>query len=150
MYFVINVSTMNGRQLNFLNIFFIQATLKPQDRILLITVVTPKNLVRMLEFLHAQFVSVLSENPSLSRISDCLFDITWYNFQSLSLGLFRSDYLMQQPEGNKLIQVEFNTVASSFGAITTHLPAMSRYRQLTARVSTLIFFERIMAWTYSV
>ncbi|KOB72384.1 Glutathione synthetase, partial [Operophtera brumata] len=29
---------------------------------------------------------------------------------SLSLGLFRSDYLMQQPEGNALKQVEFNTM----------------------------------------
>ncbi|CAH2097555.1 unnamed protein product [Euphydryas editha] len=47
--------------------------------------------------------------------------------QSLSLGLFRSDYLMQNPEGNKIKQVEFNTVASSFGAISSNLPAMSRY-----------------------
>ncbi|KAL0861287.1 hypothetical protein ABMA27_008848 [Loxostege sticticalis] len=51
--------------------------------------------------------------------------------QSLSLGLFRSDYLMQKG-GNHIKQVEFNTVASSFGAISTNLPAMSRYilRQL--------------------
>ncbi|XP_004927648.1 glutathione synthetase isoform X2 [Bombyx mori] len=52
--------------------------------------------------------------------------------QSLSLGLFRSDYLLQHPDGNVLKQVEFNTIASSFGAITSHLPNMSRYilRQL--------------------
>ncbi|XP_026483270.1 glutathione synthetase-like isoform X2 [Vanessa tameamea] len=52
--------------------------------------------------------------------------------QSLSLGLFRSDYLLQYPEGNKIKQVEFNTVASSFGAISSNLPDMSRYilRQL--------------------
>ncbi|XP_030036720.2 glutathione synthetase isoform X2 [Manduca sexta] len=52
--------------------------------------------------------------------------------QSVSLGLFRSDYLMQHPDGNRIKQVEFNTIASSFGAITSHLPAMSRYilRQL--------------------
>ncbi|XP_026483272.1 glutathione synthetase-like isoform X3 [Vanessa tameamea] len=51
---------------------------------------------------------------------------------SLSLGLFRSDYLLQYPEGNKIKQVEFNTVASSFGAISSNLPDMSRYilRQL--------------------
>ncbi|XP_030036721.2 glutathione synthetase isoform X3 [Manduca sexta] len=51
---------------------------------------------------------------------------------SVSLGLFRSDYLMQHPDGNRIKQVEFNTIASSFGAITSHLPAMSRYilRQL--------------------
>ncbi|XP_053617984.1 glutathione synthetase-like isoform X2 [Plodia interpunctella] len=46
--------------------------------------------------------------------------------QSLSLGLFRSDYLMQR-DGNKIKQVEFNTIASSFGAITSNLPSMFRY-----------------------
>ncbi|XP_060807244.1 glutathione synthetase isoform X2 [Amyelois transitella] len=46
--------------------------------------------------------------------------------QSLCLGLFRSDYLMQR-DGNKIKQVEFNTIASSFGAITSNLPAMFRY-----------------------
>ncbi|CAH0760223.1 unnamed protein product [Diatraea saccharalis] len=52
--------------------------------------------------------------------------------QSLSLGLFRSDYLMQNADRNAIKQVEFNTIASSFGAITSNLPAMSRYilRQL--------------------
>ncbi|XP_047506361.1 glutathione synthetase-like isoform X2 [Pieris napi] len=52
--------------------------------------------------------------------------------QSLSLGLFRSDYLMQQPDSNRIKQVEFNTVAASFGAITSYLPTMFRYilRQL--------------------
>ncbi|XP_022818198.1 glutathione synthetase-like isoform X2 [Spodoptera litura] len=52
--------------------------------------------------------------------------------QSVSLGLFRSDYLMQNTESNKIKQVEFNTVASSFGAMTSYLPTMSRYilRQL--------------------
>ncbi|XP_049879708.1 glutathione synthetase-like isoform X2 [Pectinophora gossypiella] len=52
--------------------------------------------------------------------------------QSTSLGLFRSDYLLQQPQQNRIKQVEFNTIASSFGAITTYLPCMSRYilRQL--------------------
>ncbi|XP_050552383.1 glutathione synthetase [Spodoptera frugiperda] len=52
--------------------------------------------------------------------------------QSVSLGLFRSDYLMQNTESNKIKQVEFNTVASSFGAMTSFLPTMSRYilRQL--------------------
>lgn len=48
--------------------------------------------------------------------------------QSVSLGLFRSDYLMQNTESNKIKQVEFNTVASSFGAMTSFLPTMSRYR----------------------
>lgn len=51
-------------------------------------------------------------------------------FQSLSLGLFRSDYLMQQPDANRIKQVEFNTVAASFGAITSNFPTMYRYRHL--------------------
>ncbi|KAM3961425.1 glutathione synthetase isoform 2-T2 [Aphomia sociella] len=52
--------------------------------------------------------------------------------QSISLGLFRSDYLMHVADENRIKQVEFNTVAASFGAITSNLPAMSRYilRQL--------------------
>ncbi|CAB3229458.1 unnamed protein product [Arctia plantaginis] len=52
--------------------------------------------------------------------------------QSLSLGLFRSDYLMQQADKYKIKQVEFNTIATSFGAISSRLPAMTRYilRQL--------------------
>ncbi|CAG5030689.1 unnamed protein product [Parnassius apollo] len=52
--------------------------------------------------------------------------------QSISLGLFRSDYLMQCTEANRIKQVEFNTIAASFGAMTSNLPAMFRYilRQL--------------------
>ncbi|XP_021198079.1 glutathione synthetase isoform X2 [Helicoverpa armigera] len=52
--------------------------------------------------------------------------------QSISLGLFRSDYLMHNEDSNSIKQVEFNTVASSFGAMTSYLPTMSRYilRQL--------------------
>ncbi|XP_026750424.2 glutathione synthetase-like isoform X3 [Galleria mellonella] len=51
---------------------------------------------------------------------------------SVSLGLFRSDYLMHTADQNRIKQVEFNTVAASFGAISSNLPAMSRYilRQL--------------------
>lgn len=41
--------------------------------------------------------------------------------QSLNLGLFRSDYLMQAGEHSGIKQVEINTVASSFGGIATVL-----------------------------
>ncbi|XP_026332660.1 glutathione synthetase-like isoform X2 [Hyposmocoma kahamanoa] len=47
--------------------------------------------------------------------------------QSYSLGLFRSDYLMQLRDQNRIKQVEFNTIASSFGGITSFLPTMNRY-----------------------
>lgn len=56
--------------------------------------------------------------------------IHWH-FQSLTLGLFRSDYLMQAGEANNIKQVEFNTIASSFGAVTSNLPTMARYRRLS-------------------
>ncbi|XP_026332661.1 glutathione synthetase-like isoform X3 [Hyposmocoma kahamanoa] len=46
---------------------------------------------------------------------------------SYSLGLFRSDYLMQLRDQNRIKQVEFNTIASSFGGITSFLPTMNRY-----------------------
>lgn len=73
----------------------------------------------------------------LDRISQCCI------FQSLSLGLFRSDYLMQCTENNSIKQVEFNTVAASFGAITSYLPTMSRYRHLLlGAIRTLGNFER--------
>lgn len=47
--------------------------------------------------------------------------------QCIMLGLIRSDYLPQSHEGNRIKQVEINTIASSFGGIGTHLVAMQRY-----------------------
>jgi len=43
-------------------------------------------------------------------------------FQSLSLGLFRSDYMVHQETTNEtpvIKQVEFNTIASSFGGLSS-------------------------------
>ncbi|GAO49891.1 glutathione synthase [Saitoella complicata NRRL Y-17804] len=50
--------------------------------------------------------------------------------QSLSLGLFRSDYLLHQAEGDEEVsikQVEFNTVSSSFGALSTRVSDLHRH-----------------------
>ncbi|GAA5900487.1 hypothetical protein JCM5296_001560 [Sporobolomyces johnsonii] len=51
--------------------------------------------------------------------------------QPISLGLFRSDYLIHAPSENKdtweLKQVEFNTISSSFGALSTRVGEMHRY-----------------------
>lgn len=41
--------------------------------------------------------------------------------QKISLGLIRSDYLLDSSD-KKAKQVEINMIASSFGALTTHLP----------------------------
>ncbi|BGP50025.1 Glutathione synthetase [Rhodotorula kratochvilovae] len=52
--------------------------------------------------------------------------------QPLSLGLFRSDYLVHAPEGtdpseHTIKQVEFNTISSSFGALSTRVGELHRY-----------------------
>ncbi|CAH2242986.1 jg13429 [Pararge aegeria aegeria] len=61
--------------------------------------------------------------------------------QTLSLGLFRSDYLMQNPDGNRIKQVEFNTVASSFGALTSYLHDMTRYPTIARDVSMTLLIS---------
>ncbi|GAA5986277.1 hypothetical protein JCM11641_004876 [Rhodosporidiobolus odoratus] len=51
--------------------------------------------------------------------------------QPLSLGLFRSDYLLHSPPSSpsslSIKQVEFNTISSSFGCLSTRVSALHRY-----------------------
>ncbi|GAA6030198.1 hypothetical protein JCM8097_008983 [Rhodosporidiobolus ruineniae] len=51
--------------------------------------------------------------------------------QPLSLGLFRSDYLLHSPPSNpadlSLKQVEFNAISSSFGCLSTRVTDLHRY-----------------------
>ncbi|KAI0345594.1 glutathione synthase [Trametopsis cervina] len=50
--------------------------------------------------------------------------------QPLQLGLFRSDYMVHLPDANEpasLKQVEFNTISSSFGALSERIAALHRY-----------------------
>lgn len=47
--------------------------------------------------------------------------------ESLSLGLFRSDYMVNSSDANEIKQVEFNTIASSFGGISSNLQSLHRY-----------------------
>ena len=50
--------------------------------------------------------------------------------QSWHLGLFRSDYLLHNPDGDKQVslkQVEFNTISSSFGTLSSRAAALHRY-----------------------
>lgn len=52
--------------------------------------------------------------------------------QDLSLGLFRSDYMVHQDPSHSdsapgLKQVEFNTIASSFGGLSSQVSALHRY-----------------------
>ncbi|KAH0544397.1 hypothetical protein FGG08_001423 [Glutinoglossum americanum] len=60
--------------------------------------------------------------------------------QDLSLGLFRSDYMIHidhaTPNSNpELKQVEFNTIASSFGGLSTQVSALHRHVKSTLQGS---------------
>jgi len=49
--------------------------------------------------------------------------------QNLSLGLFRSDYMVHQAEADAtpvIKQVEFNTIASSFGGLSSQTSGLHR------------------------
>ncbi|XP_011182019.2 glutathione synthetase isoform X2 [Zeugodacus cucurbitae] len=47
--------------------------------------------------------------------------------QAYSLGLLRSDYLAHMFEDNSVKQVEINTIASSFGGISTHMMPLQSF-----------------------
>lgn len=47
--------------------------------------------------------------------------------QCAMLGLIRSDYIQHIHDGNRIKQVEANTIASSFGGIGTHIVTMQRF-----------------------
>jgi glutathione synthase len=48
--------------------------------------------------------------------------------QNLALGLFRSDYMVHQDQGELQIkQVEFNTIASSFGGLSVQTSLLHKY-----------------------
>ncbi|KAF7646405.1 hypothetical protein LDENG_00188240 [Lucifuga dentata] len=49
--------------------------------------------------------------------------------QSVVLGLNRSDYMLDQREGGKLSlkQIEINTIAASFGGLSSHTPDLHRF-----------------------
>jgi glutathione synthase len=49
--------------------------------------------------------------------------------QTYMLGILRSDYMIHSADGDprNLLQVEINTIASSFGALSTHISNMHRH-----------------------
>lgn len=65
---------------------------------------------------------------SLFSVSFCF--LLHVQLQALSLGIFRSDYLAHMSEDNAIKQVEINTIASSFGGISTHMLPLQRYFQI--------------------
>jgi len=78
--------------------------------------------------------SLMLELSKVDQFMKRLWDIHLYvkakgYKQNMSLGLFRSDYMINQPEGKipKIQQVEFNTISSSFGALSTRVAEMHRF-----------------------
>nr|CAD7267912.1 unnamed protein product [Timema shepardi] len=56
------------------------------------------------------------------------FAKSWFLFQqTFQLGLFRSDYFADSAANFGIKQVEFNTIASSFGGIATNISQYNRY-----------------------
>jgi hypothetical protein len=67
--------------------------------------------------------------PVRRLVSDSLFCADEQTNKPLHLGLFRSDYLLHQPTPDDSIllkQVEFNTIASSFGSLSPRVAGMHR------------------------
>ncbi|PCD40675.1 hypothetical protein FGRA07_01946 [Fusarium graminearum] len=87
------------------------------------------------EFL-AQVVKEVADGDEFIRN---LWDV---HTKSLSLGLFRSDYMVHQdthtsPPSLQVKQVEFNTIASSFGGLSTYTSALHKYLLLRANTRGL-------------
>jgi hypothetical protein len=60
--------------------------------------------------------------------SSVLVPLVTNEFQTIQLGIFRSDYMLHVPTDAdaSLRQVEFNTIASSFGPLSERTAAMHR------------------------
>lgn len=70
----------------------------------------------------------------LASFSDCLFKFSLNKpiVKRLSLGIFRSDYMVHEGASDPLSdpqikQVEFNTIASSFGGLASKVSALHRF-----------------------
>lgn len=57
----------------------------------------------------------------------CLKHVIILLQNQITCGLLRSDYLAHYLDSNIIKQVEINTIASSFGGISTHMTPMHRY-----------------------
>lgn len=66
--------------------------------------------------------------------------------QPFHLGIFRSDYLLHAPQGSSepisLKQVEFNTISSSFGALSERASGLHKSVPIIAKpMQTLTYSE---------
>lgn len=80
------------------------------------------------EFLKRCFKNVVEADPFTAKLYE-IYDIieTEGCNQKISMLHLRSDYLMQSSSNNNLKQVEFNTIAASFGSFSTLLMEYNRY-----------------------
>lgn len=75
------------------------------------------------------FLSILGElSKHDADFTGKLFEVyqKLKNIQPLSLGLFRSDYMVHQ-DTNEIKQIEFNTVSVSFGGLSTKIGQLHQY-----------------------
>ncbi|XP_004536431.1 glutathione synthetase isoform X2 [Ceratitis capitata] len=74
------------------------------------------------EFLTTTLAETIKVDEFTSNLFNVYKKVLANGFgQAYSLGLLRSDYLAHILEDNSIKQVEINTVASSFGGISTHM-----------------------------
>ncbi|RPB05606.1 glutathione synthase [Choiromyces venosus 120613-1] len=85
------------------------------------------------EWLEKIMVELSEVDDFMARLHKVHLDVKAEGFvQPLSLGLFRSDYMIhvspEDPRATPVIhQVEFNTIASSFGALSTRVSELHRH-----------------------
>jgi glutathione synthetase len=85
------------------------------------------------EWLQTIVEQLLDVDEFVARLWRIHLDVKKEGYvQDLSLGLFRSDYMVHQDNSQStpvagLKQVEFNTIASSFGGLSSKVSALHRY-----------------------
>lgn len=78
------------------------------------------------EFLCSTLATTIKADPFTAKLFE-IYENTKPKKDSVSLALIRSDYLPHSLEGNALKQVEINTIASSFGALTPIIREVHKY-----------------------
>ncbi|XP_057663385.1 glutathione synthetase-like isoform X1 [Diorhabda carinulata] len=86
------------------------------------------NIAHNKEFLKSCFKNVIEADPFTAKLYEIYETIEKEGCnQKISMLHLRSDYLMQSSSNNVLKQVEFNTIAASFGSFSTILTEYNRY-----------------------
>jgi glutathione synthase len=89
------------------------------------------NVSRDLEWIYSTLESVLDSDKFTARLVDlCKAVHAEGNIQPAYLGILRSDYMLDQPEDSdvtRLLQVEINCIASSFGCLSGKVCQLHNY-----------------------